>query len=155
MIPDEPREKIIAALEQFDINIRNTPKWMHWHNNKKQLWAIKYNEKIYPPKKIISIATGIHVNSFHGGTPSNTYLEKRGFTIMPINDETNSIQDSLESIMAEYIATKQANSFSKHNNIGKLFTKINSSLSNIGIVKTEVSRKCFMPPSLITWLQTN
>ncbi len=55
-------------------------------------YSIKYNNKYYPPKYVISIANkminGFELKSdeFGGGTETNSFLEKLGFEIVPHNE---------------------------------------------------------------------
>jgi 5-methylcytosine-specific restriction protein A len=43
----------------------------------------------YPPKKVISLATGVPVSKFSGGRQSNQYLLQRGFEVLTINRADN------------------------------------------------------------------
>ena len=99
MIPDKSKEDILNALKEFDSKLRGAGNWMGWDKKKSQHWVIDYKGKTYPPKQILSLATGIPVSSFSGGEESNNYLKNRGFTIMPINSEVASIQVTLELII--------------------------------------------------------
>lgn len=78
------RDQILAALAQFDRGLRPTPKWNGWEQRKAQKFAIEHEHKAYPPKQIISLATGAAVNSFSGGDESNRWLKARGFTIVEL-----------------------------------------------------------------------
>lgn len=81
-ILDVDSEAIKGAIRDFEVNWRDTTEYMGWEQNRNYLHAIKYEGKMYPPKKIISIATGMPTRSFYGGTPSNSYLAERGFEIV-------------------------------------------------------------------------
>lgn len=67
MIPLVTRQKLEEALSEFDLNLRSSPEFENWEQNKAQNWALEHQTKKYPPKKIISIATGLPVNGFSGG----------------------------------------------------------------------------------------
>ncbi len=81
-IPDVAKEKIVAALDKFDREYRNDKRWIGWEQQANQKYAIVYKRKLYPPKMIISIATGISRNNFTDGEQTNGYLRARGFTII-------------------------------------------------------------------------
>src|SRR5688572_12786981 len=111
MIPSIERERLIEAFEEFDRTLRDKSDWVGWENNRAQKWAIDYEGKIYPPKKIISIATGQPVTGFSGGTESNEYLKQRGFIVVPLHERIISIQDGLETILEGYIAARKSEPF--------------------------------------------
>ncbi len=81
-VPDVPREKIIEAMERFDIELRESPKWKSWEGKRNHKYAIKYEDRLYPEKEIIILATGAPRNSFAGGPEAISYLEDRGFTVV-------------------------------------------------------------------------
>lgn len=78
-------EAIEFALRQFDTEWRNSKEYASWESNKNYLHAISHGGRLYPPKKIISLATEMPLSSFYGGAPSNNYLTARGFKIVPMN----------------------------------------------------------------------
>ncbi len=88
-LPDASREKIIEAMRNFDREGRNSSQWQGWDNKESQKYAISHGDKLYPPKTIISLATGIHVSQFSGGEQSNSYLKARGFTIINFRPPTD------------------------------------------------------------------
>jgi hypothetical protein len=47
-------------------------------------FAVLIDGRPYPPKAIISLATGLSVRMFSGGIESNRWLAKRGFEVRPI-----------------------------------------------------------------------
>lgn len=85
MIPQEiTRDHILDALKEIDA--QGVPE-----NRESTQWFLKHDEKLYPPKYVISIsgkyALG-HEHShepFSGGPETNTFLESRGFAIVPKN----------------------------------------------------------------------
>lgn len=78
------KERIEEALLEFDSHHRSKREWQSWETNQAHRYAIEAEGRLYPPKKIISIATGIAVAEFSGGHPTNSYLQKRGFTLVPL-----------------------------------------------------------------------
>ncbi len=82
---DTESDQVLAALEQFDRELRPTAQWTNWDRKAAQRFAIAHdNGKRYPPKKIISLATGAGVHTFSGGTEANNWLHARGFTIVDL-----------------------------------------------------------------------
>lgn len=74
MLPsDTTAAQIRAAARAFD----KDPGAFH----KPTKFAVVIDGKAYPPKAIISLATGLHVRMFSGGNESNRWLAKRGFEI--------------------------------------------------------------------------
>lgn len=65
-----------------------------WETNGNFEYALVFKGRRYPPKEIISMATGAPASTFSGGLEANSYLERLGFEIYP-----------LRSRQAESIAT--------------------------------------------------
>jgi hypothetical protein len=80
-IPAASAEHIRLALTRFDVELRNLPQWTNWEHNKGQRFALRDGDRRYPPKQIISMATGAPVSSFSGGREANGYLRGLGFEI--------------------------------------------------------------------------
>lgn len=87
MIPDVPREKILEAMTRFDDELRDSKEWIDWEEQRNHRYAITYEHKLYPVKQIIVLATGVERSSFLGGHEANSYVEARGFTVVPIDAE--------------------------------------------------------------------
>lgn len=85
-IPTVSADQIKEAMKKFDEEFRNQPQFIGWESNGNQRYAIDVDGKRYPPKKIISIATGLRVSEFSGGNESNDYLKKLGFEVIEILD---------------------------------------------------------------------
>lgn len=79
------RTVVEDALQQFDADLRKRQEWSGWESNAAQKFALVHNGLRYPPKKIISMATGVPVSDFYGGRPSNNYLKNLGFQIVAID----------------------------------------------------------------------
>lgn len=87
LLPDIERLGLEKALERFDLELRQKTEWNGWETRAAQKFVILHNGVRYPPKKIISIATGVPVSEFSGGRQSNEYLKARGFEIVAIDHE--------------------------------------------------------------------
>lgn len=81
------KERISKAILEFDQKFRMKRDWQGWENNQAHRYAVREGGELYPTKKIVSLATGIPVGDFSGGHPTNSYLEKRGFTVVELPRE--------------------------------------------------------------------
>lgn len=81
-IPSVTRQELLAAVEHFDAELRNSAEWADWEQYRNHKYAILHDGRRYPVKKIIRIATGIPALSFNGGYQANSYAIKRGFTVV-------------------------------------------------------------------------
>ena len=84
MIKAVSKERIVKALQEFDRKFRSKHEWQGWENNLAHRYAVHEGGELYPAKKIVSLATGIAVREFSGGHPTNSYLKRRGFTIVEL-----------------------------------------------------------------------
>jgi 5-methylcytosine-specific restriction enzyme A len=93
LLPDVERVELEEALQRFDSELRSLKEWNRWEARAAQKFALLHNGLRYPPKKIISLATGVPVSKFSGGRQSNEYLKARGFEIVAIDqEETGSVE---------------------------------------------------------------
>lgn len=81
-LPDVKREAIVGAFKIFDAEYRGRPEWSTWESNGSQKYAIEHEGHRYPPKQILSIATGRKRNTFSGGDQTNDYFRERLFDIV-------------------------------------------------------------------------
>lgn len=89
-IPDVSRDAIERALAAFDASFRDGAEWQGWEENEAQKFALVVNGRRYPPKKIISLATGVPVARFSGGPQSNEFLAAQGLQVVRIRDDSAS-----------------------------------------------------------------
>lgn len=80
---------LVDAIRRFDSQLRARQEWGGWENSAAQRFALVHDGLRYPPKKIISMATGVPVSEFSGGRQSNDYLKNRGFEIVAIDHAVN------------------------------------------------------------------
>lgn len=86
MIPNVTREKLLEAMKNFDQELRNQSEWIGWEENKAHKYAISHENRFYPVKKVVSIATGVGVDTFSGGEEANGYAQQRGFSVVPLRE---------------------------------------------------------------------
>ncbi len=136
MIPDVDREKIIDAMKKFDTYLRNSDDWRNWEDKQTQKYAIDYEGKYYPPKKIISLATGQSVDKFGGGEESNGYLKEGGFTITTLRDKEDVLSSNLEKILTSYLEYPGKQPFNKNANIRDVFEQVKKALLASDVIRS-------------------
>ena len=52
MLPRLSRPAVLAAICQFDIELRATEAWVGWEANRAHRWAIEHDGRLYPVKQI-------------------------------------------------------------------------------------------------------
>ena len=134
MIPSVDRQKILEAVKEFDESLRHQAEWQGWENKQAQKWAVDYEGTLYPPKTIISIATGQPVTGFSGGKESNGYLEQRGFQIISLREEIKSIREGFETILDGYASARESEPFSSRAPIADVFSRIVGFLHTSAVV---------------------
>jgi hypothetical protein len=99
-IPPVSPELIDKALAKFDQEERATAQWQDWETRQNHKYAIAKNGRLYPPKEIIALATGVPTASFSGGAEANGYLRKHGFQIEALRLPTKSeVQSALHDLL--------------------------------------------------------
>ena len=83
-IPAVEKKAIEQALAKFDEDFRDQAEWAGWEKYRAHKYAVRVKGKLYPAKKIVSLATDIAVRDFTGGKPTNGYLRARGFEIVDL-----------------------------------------------------------------------
>ncbi|WP_230684362.1 HNH endonuclease [Burkholderia cepacia] len=69
-------------MAQFDSHLRNQPEWLGWEDKASQKFAIEALGQLYPPRQIVSMATGVPVAQLTGGRQTNSYLGKLSFRVI-------------------------------------------------------------------------
>lgn len=82
-------DNVIKAMEHFDKEFRDSFPEARWVT-----YAIEHNDRLYPPKQILRLATGGEVGG--GGKPVNSRFEALGFKITMLDEESRPGQDSLD-----------------------------------------------------------
>lgn len=82
-IPPATKDALDAAMDRFDAEFRGKGRWERWPT-KADKFAIGRAGKRYPVKFVIHLATGIGVDQFSGGVPANSYVTKRGLTVIEL-----------------------------------------------------------------------
>ena len=113
MIPDVTRERLEEALAKFDSELRDSDQWKDWEQTASHKYAIELEDRRYPVKQIIAMATGAPVSSFSGGPEANKYVRDRGFEISRLRearaddpDDRPVLSETLEAILARYVEAR-------------------------------------------------
>ncbi len=80
---DVSADDIVDAICEFDKRYTNSHDYDGWYSKDYYKYAVKYGERYYPVKHILSEATGITSSSFSGGEQANTVFRELGFQIVP------------------------------------------------------------------------
>jgi hypothetical protein len=75
---DTNRHDLFLAMARFDQEFRDTEEWSRWEQNKAHRYAIRHDEKLYPVKQIVSLATGVPVTERTDGIDGAYRDEVRG-----------------------------------------------------------------------------
>lgn len=133
-LPIVDRSRVEDAMRQFDQELRNTAEWQDWDKKKSQVYAIEYEGKNYPPKKIVSLSTGVPVSEFVGGAETNDFLKKNGVKTVRLR-ELN-IDDALKTVTQTYNSARTREPFKGGNSIRELFAEIERLLSGSKLLKS-------------------
>jgi hypothetical protein len=72
-------EQVLRAFHEFGFEAHDRD----WLESKAQRYVVMHDGKPYPPKRILSIATGLPVRAFSGGREANGVLRALGFVVLP------------------------------------------------------------------------
>lgn len=77
------REMVLEAMKRFDTEHRTDFNWSRRHK-----YAVKHEGRRYPPKEILSLASGVRVGEFSGGIETNCRFWELGFEVIRLGPET-------------------------------------------------------------------
>jgi 5-methylcytosine-specific restriction protein A len=75
------RQNILDTLHEFAEQYPNTEAYDDWLLKKTYKYAVRYDGRLYPPKHILSMATGILNTDFNGGEQTNRVFRQLGFDV--------------------------------------------------------------------------
>ena len=75
------RQRILDVLHEFAAQYPDTDSYEGWLQKGTYRYAIRYDGRLYPPKHILSVATGIPTAEFNGGEQTNRVFRQLGFDI--------------------------------------------------------------------------
>ena len=132
MIANVERGQLISAMERFDRELRSSEAWKGWENRENHKFAIDFQNRLYPVKQIISMASGSSVSEFSGGAEANGYIRTRGFGVRALREQesnTETIQKGLETILRRYVKSRTSEAFGG-NELAATFRSLQDALAN-------------------------
>ncbi|MEN9935721.1 MAG: hypothetical protein RLZZ387_2300 [Chloroflexota bacterium] len=99
MLPRLSRSAVLAAIRQFDTELRATEAWAGWENNRAHRWAIEHEGQRYPVKQIAALASRLPTSAFSGGEALNTRVARLGFAIVALQPASGPLKAPAESAM--------------------------------------------------------
>jgi 5-methylcytosine-specific restriction protein A len=98
---------VAAAMTDFDRTLRASDAWRRWESNRAFHYAILYEDRKYPVKQIVSMASSTPVAEFSGGNGSgqaNRLVESLGFQVVSLRDNNPDwIRDELVLALDVYL----------------------------------------------------
>jgi 5-methylcytosine-specific restriction enzyme A len=79
---DITREGVLHSLEEFHQEFPDTNSYENWLDKGSYIYAIYYQDKLYPPKHILSVVSGIPTTEFSGGEQTNRMFRQLGFVVV-------------------------------------------------------------------------
>jgi 5-methylcytosine-specific restriction enzyme A len=77
------RADVLRALAVFDREWSDTHLYDDWLAKRSYRYALSFNGRLYPPKRILSLATGVDIRQFSGGVAqTNRILCSLGFEVI-------------------------------------------------------------------------
>lgn len=75
------RQQILDALHEFARVYPDTNSYEGWLDKASYRTTIRFDGRLYPPKHILSVVTGIPTTDFNGGEQTNHVFRKMGFDV--------------------------------------------------------------------------
>ena len=80
------RALIKAALANFDENFRSLRDGSNWESQTAQDLAIRFEQKLYPAKKILALLNDSPIKELIGDIPTNAFLTAHGFVLTDLSE---------------------------------------------------------------------
>jgi len=75
------REAVIRAMDDFDDCYPSTNQFDNWLDKGAFIYAIHCRGRLYPPKHILSVVSGIPRTDFSGGEQTNRVFRQLDFEV--------------------------------------------------------------------------
>jgi 5-methylcytosine-specific restriction enzyme B len=128
-IPESTTDALNEAMNRFDNELRSTSEWENWTEDAAFKYAIERDGKLYPVKKVVSLATGMPVSQFSGGDQANGYIEGYGLKAVEINPQTAGIKQCIDQILVEYLKAAKEEDFGRASSVWPTFKLLQQALS--------------------------
>src|SRR5262245_4621862 len=86
-LPEVTKDELLRAIDTFDRGYRHLPEWADWTANRTHKFAIVDNDRLYPSKMIVALATGVDRDKFSGGMQpgqAGWYAERAGLDVIEL-----------------------------------------------------------------------
>ena len=74
-------QQIQKALAEFRAQYPDPAAFDNWLQKGTYKFAIRLDDRLYPPKHILSVVTGIPTTDLHGGKQTNRVFRELGFDV--------------------------------------------------------------------------
>ncbi len=76
------RDQVLSVLRDFDAVYPDNNDYDNWREKGSYQYAIQHGDRLYPPKHVLSVVTGISTQEFSGGEQTNRVFRQLGFTVI-------------------------------------------------------------------------
>lgn len=76
------RQMVLDAIDRFERDSEFTEIKSKWRDNRGYKYALRHRGRLYPPKPILSLASGFSRGSFNGGDQTNRVFRQLGFDVI-------------------------------------------------------------------------
>jgi hypothetical protein len=76
------RDAVLRALRQFEKDYPEANDYDHWLDMATYKYAVQFNGRLFPPKYILSEASGFPTQQLNGGEPTNSVFRALGFEVV-------------------------------------------------------------------------
>ena len=136
-LPEVDRATIREAFETFNTEKRGEGQWDDWQSNGNHKYAIESEDRLYPVKEIVSLATGRPNQSFHTNQ-AISHLEEHGLNVVRLNEKE--LSAAIEEVFEIYPQIRQSEPFGKTDEDGQkrriweLFEQIKEGLEESSVL---------------------
>jgi len=75
------REALLEAMRAFDTEFPDPARYERWLDKESYKYAVAHAGRLYPPKRILSLAAGVPSRQFGGGEETNRVFRENGFEV--------------------------------------------------------------------------
>ncbi|MBM4418705.1 MAG: AAA family ATPase, partial [Chloroflexi bacterium] len=94
-------------MRSFDARER-VPTWPGWALRPNERWGIRFEDRLYPVKRIVSAVTRVPVSRFSGGMQhANRYVEGYGFEVRRLEAPAPAVEPAVPDLQAVAARVKQ------------------------------------------------
>jgi predicted HNH restriction endonuclease len=141
-IPPATSSALLGAMARFDQELRHSPEWAGWEQNKAHLYAIEHDGNRYPVKEIVSMATGMPVSEFSGGRApgdANAFVSAQGLNIVELRQSRNPtwVRDELILALDMYLRSAGNPPGKESAEIVELSATLNRLARYLGLTKAD------------------